>query len=116
MYNTLLYSTLLCKKIAGAHGGHKRFMLTKLGGGGKQNRSKKMFGCMGDVVRTSLPVLFESGGDSHLKYRVSELEKDSVVICCSYEQGHFTYLSWVINAVCPIVGVDVHCLVAQTHL
>ena len=31
----LLYSTLLCKKIARAPGGHKRFMLTKLGGGGK---------------------------------------------------------------------------------
>ena len=41
----LLYSTLLCKKIARARGGHKEFMLTKLGGGGggegaKQNRSK----------------------------------------------------------------------------
>ena len=39
----LLYSTLLCKKKARAPGGHKRFMLTKLGGGGggaKQNRSK----------------------------------------------------------------------------
>ena len=30
-----LYSTLLCKKIARAPGGHKRFMLTKLGGGGR---------------------------------------------------------------------------------
>ena len=30
----LLYSTLLCKKIARAPGGHKRFTLTKLGGGG----------------------------------------------------------------------------------
>ena len=29
----LLYSTLLCKKIARAPGGHKKFMLTKLGGG-----------------------------------------------------------------------------------
>ena len=28
----LLYSTLLCKKIARAPGGHKRFMVTKLGG------------------------------------------------------------------------------------
>ena len=28
----LLYSTLLCKKIAPAPGGHKRFMVTKLGG------------------------------------------------------------------------------------
>ena len=35
----LLYSTLLCKKIARAPGGHKRFVLTKPGGGGKQNRS-----------------------------------------------------------------------------
>ena len=33
---------LICKKIARAPGGHKRFMLTKLGGGGGgggQNRS-----------------------------------------------------------------------------
>ena len=30
----LLYSPLLCKKIAGAPGGHKKFMLSKLGGGG----------------------------------------------------------------------------------
>ena len=30
----LLYRTLLSKKIARAPGGHKRFMLTKLGGGG----------------------------------------------------------------------------------
>ena len=29
----LLYSTLLCKKIARVPGGHKRFMLTKRGGG-----------------------------------------------------------------------------------
>ena len=38
----LLYSTLLCKKIARAPGGHKKFMLTKLGGGGgaKHNRSR----------------------------------------------------------------------------
>ena len=28
----LLYGSLLCKKIARAPGGHKRFMLTKLGG------------------------------------------------------------------------------------
>ena len=28
----LLYSTLLCKKIARPPGGHKKFMLTKLGG------------------------------------------------------------------------------------
>ena len=28
----LLYTTLLCKKIARASGGHKKFMLTKLGG------------------------------------------------------------------------------------
>ena len=34
----LLYSTLLCEKIARAPGGHKKFMLTKLGGGGGQNR------------------------------------------------------------------------------
>ena len=31
-----LYSTLLCKKIARAPGGHERFMLTKLGGGAEQ--------------------------------------------------------------------------------
>ena len=37
----LLYSTLLGTKIARAPGGHKRFMLTKLGGGVKQNRSNK---------------------------------------------------------------------------
>ena len=37
----LLYSTLLCKKIARAPGGHKKFMLTKLGGGREQNRSEK---------------------------------------------------------------------------
>ena len=30
----LLHSTLLCRKIARAPGGHKKFMLTKLGGGG----------------------------------------------------------------------------------
>ena len=30
----LLYSKLLCKKIARAPGGQKRFMPTKLGGGG----------------------------------------------------------------------------------
>ena len=35
----LLYSTLLCKKIARELAGHKKFMLTKLGGGG-QNRSE----------------------------------------------------------------------------
>ena len=35
----LLHSTLLCTKIARAPGGHERFMLTKLGGGG-QNRSE----------------------------------------------------------------------------
>ena len=29
----LLYSTLLCKKTARAPGGHKKFILTKLGGG-----------------------------------------------------------------------------------
>ena len=36
-----LYSALLCEKIACAPGGHKIFMLTKLGGGGgaKLNRS-----------------------------------------------------------------------------
>ena len=34
----LLYRTLLCKKIARASGGHKRFTLTKLGGGGGANR------------------------------------------------------------------------------
>ena len=37
----LLYSTLLCKKIARAPGGHKKFVLTKLGGGGGQNRSQE---------------------------------------------------------------------------
>ena len=31
---------LLCKKITRAPGGHRRFMLTKLGGD-KQNRSEK---------------------------------------------------------------------------
>ena len=31
----LLYSTLLCMKIARAPGGHKKLMLTKLGGGGR---------------------------------------------------------------------------------
>ena len=31
----VIYSTLLCKKIARAPGGHKRFMLTKRGGGGE---------------------------------------------------------------------------------
>ena len=31
----LLYSTLLCKKITRAPGGHKKFMLTKLGGRNK---------------------------------------------------------------------------------
>ena len=37
----LLYSTLLCKKKARAPGGHKKFVLTKLGGGGgEQNRSR----------------------------------------------------------------------------
>ena len=34
----LLYSTLLCKKIGRAPEGHKRFMLTKLGGGGGGDR------------------------------------------------------------------------------
>ena len=38
----MLYSTLLCKKIAREPGGHKKFMLTKLGGGGGgQNRSEQ---------------------------------------------------------------------------
>ena len=37
----LLYSTLLCKKIARATGGHKRFMLTKLGGGNRIDRAKQ---------------------------------------------------------------------------
>ena len=32
----LLYSTLLCEKIERAPGGHKKFMLTKLGGGGNR--------------------------------------------------------------------------------
>ena len=39
----LLYSTLLCRKIARVPGGHKRHMLTKLGGGEKQNRSHKSY-------------------------------------------------------------------------
>ena len=34
----LLYSTLPGKKVARAPGGHKKFMLTKLGGGGGQNK------------------------------------------------------------------------------
>ena len=34
----MLYSTLLCKKLARAPGGHKKFMLTKLGGGGGGDR------------------------------------------------------------------------------
>ena len=43
-YYMLLYSALLCKKIAHAPGSHKKFMLTKLGGGGqKQNRSVFFF-------------------------------------------------------------------------
>ena len=32
-FKMVIYSTLLCKKIARAPEGHKRFMLTKLGGG-----------------------------------------------------------------------------------
>ena len=36
----LLYSTLLYTKIARAPMGHKRFKLTKLGGGGGQKRSE----------------------------------------------------------------------------
>ena len=36
----LLYSTLLCKKIARAPGGHKTFMFTKLGG---RNRIDPVF-------------------------------------------------------------------------
>ena len=34
----LLYNTLPCKIIARASGGHKKFMLTKLGGGGGGDR------------------------------------------------------------------------------
>ena len=37
-----LYSILLCKKIARASGSHKKFMLTKLGGGGR-NRIDPIF-------------------------------------------------------------------------
>ena len=37
----LLYSTLLCKKIARALGGHERFMLTKLWGGGAKQIDPK---------------------------------------------------------------------------
>ena len=37
----IIYGTLLSKKISRAPGGHKRFILTKLGvGGGGQNRSE----------------------------------------------------------------------------
>ena len=45
----LLYSTLLCKKIACAPGGHKKFMLTKLGG---RNRidPKKTFAIIKDKI------------------------------------------------------------------
>ena len=43
----LLYSTLLCRKIAHAPGERKRYKPTKLGGGGKQNRS-------GKTLRTAL--------------------------------------------------------------
>ena len=35
------YGKLLCKNIARAPWGHKRFMLTTLGGGAKQNRSEQ---------------------------------------------------------------------------
>ena len=37
-----LYSTLLCKKLACAPGGHKKFMLTKRGGGGRNRIDPKI--------------------------------------------------------------------------
>ena len=51
----LLYSTLLCKKITRAPGGHKKCMLTKLGGGAKQNRSDF---CYNQMKSRSLQVGF----------------------------------------------------------
>ena len=39
----MLYSTLLCKKIARAPGGQNKFMLTKLRGGGLGNRIDPTF-------------------------------------------------------------------------
>ena len=40
----LLYSTLLCKKIARAPGGREKYKLTKVGGGGaKHSRSNFSF-------------------------------------------------------------------------
>ena len=41
----LLYSTFLCKKIARAPGGRKKYKPTKLGGGGEQNRYKFSMPC-----------------------------------------------------------------------
>ena len=40
--NMSFYSSSLCKKIARAPGGHKKFMLTKLGRG-EQNSSEKVY-------------------------------------------------------------------------
>ena len=39
----LLYSMLLCKKIARAPWGHKKFKLTKLGGGGNRIDPKEKY-------------------------------------------------------------------------
>ena len=42
-YCILLYNTLLCKKIARAPGGHKKFMLTKLVGGNRLDPNFETF-------------------------------------------------------------------------
>ena len=55
----LLYSTLLCKKIASEPGGHKRFMLTRLVGG------HPLFFVYRDFQRTKKPSLVLSPEGRH---------------------------------------------------
>ena len=42
----LLYNTLLCKKIARATAGHKKVLLTRLGGGGRNRIDPKFLRTM----------------------------------------------------------------------
>ena len=56
----LLYSTLLCKKIVRAPGGHKKFMLTKLGGGGGEGGGQNKIDPLSVFLSTSSPVGFDT--------------------------------------------------------
>ena len=63
----LLYSTLLCKKIARAPGGHKKFMLTKFS---KQSRSK-LFVNPG-VTKKNVVVFVQVCHKQHLRLCLAE--------------------------------------------